>query len=122
MHSACPRRSAPPWTRQAPRTTSIPTNPISRPKPRCAENFSVRKISTAIGSTINGVMPFQMPASSDGMRCSPYPKRVHGIADPIAPTTNECAHSRGSRGSGSRFTTRIATSTTEPASTRPSAR
>ena len=92
------------------------------PSTRCSENVSVRKISTAIGSTIRGVIPFQIPARRDGMRCSPYPNSVQGIAEPIAPSTNECSHSRGSRGNDSRFTARITSRTTDPAITRPSAR
>ncbi len=69
----------------------MPANPTSSPSTRCSENVSVRKISTAIGSTTSGVMPFQIPARRDGIRCSPYPNSVHGIAEPIAPSTNECS-------------------------------
>ena len=38
---------------------------------RAAVSRSVRKTSTASGSTISGVVAFQMPASIDETRCSP---------------------------------------------------
>jgi len=79
----------------------MPANPSSSPIARWAVNFSVRKTRTAIGRTTSGVMPFQMPASSDGTRCSPYPNSVQGSAEPIAPRTKVWAQIRGSRGSDS---------------------
>jgi hypothetical protein len=87
MQNSWPTRSEPPCNCQAPSTTIMPRKPISRPSTRCRVNFSVRNASTAMGSTTSGVIPFQMPASNEGMRCSPYPNKVQGTAEPIAPAT-----------------------------------
>jgi hypothetical protein len=44
---------------------------MARPTTRREVNRSVRKTSTAIGSTTSGVVEFQMPASVEEIRCSP---------------------------------------------------
>ena len=56
---------------QTPSTTSTPTKPSPSPTARRAVSRSVRNTSTASGSTISGVVAFQMPASIDSTRCSP---------------------------------------------------
>ncbi len=119
MHMSWPVSCAPPTPCQTPSTTSTPANPSRMPSTRRAESRSVRKINTATGSATSGVVAFQMPASTEETRCSPYPNRVNGIATPT-PTTAMWPQVRRSRGSLTRVTSRTATSTSAPAATRPS--
>ena len=76
----------PPTPCQTPRITRAPVKPRTSPATRRPVNRSVRNTSTAIGSTNSGVIEFQIPASSDETRCSPYANRVNGAAMPTTPT------------------------------------
>lgn len=113
-----PVKCAPPTPSQTPSTTSTPVKPSPSPTALREVNRSVRNTSTAIGSTINGVAAFQIPASIDSTRCSPYPKRVNGMATPRAAATKRWAHTRGSRGSRSRSSGSRTSRVSAPAATR----
>ena len=117
--AALPTSSPRPIPRHAPSTTSTPAKPSARPSARSRVGRSSGSVRSTTTSTKSGVVPFQMPASSDETCCSPNAKSVNGALLTSTAATPRCSHVRLSRGRRPRCASSTGASASRPKSMRP---